>query len=218
MLLSHNAKDGDDFIFQFPSLDLLVRDGRFDQVHHQHVNYFSLYSFSKLLNKCGFKLVAYRFDPDHYGALMCHFQKDKQSLQTSKVHRFKSSNITQENILLSYQAFKLAMAATDIRLSMCAKEPRGGGIVCYGASLMLPILKYYMPAIANAKQILDSNKDKFGLSYVNFDVEIRDELTYDYVGSTIVVTAISTKLATRKIVNRLIDLGVENIILPYNTL
>ena len=88
--------------------------------------------------------------------------------------------------------------------------------MCYGASLMLPILKHYIPNLANASKILDSNSSKFGLSYVNFDVEINDESSFDYKNSTVVITAISTKLATRKIVNKLISYNTMNIILPLN--
>jgi len=208
-ILSGKANTSDDFFFQFPSLDLLVRDGRFDQIHHQHINYFSLFSFAKLLKQCGFHLIAHQFDSDHYGALMCHFKKSE----------FIDANDTQGaiysigDILLSYESFKSATASADIRLSICSE-----GFACYGASLMLPILKYYVPSIAKANVILDSSKDKLGLSYVNFDIEICDTEKYNYIDADIVVTAISTKFATRKIVSRLIDLQTRNIILPYNTI
>lgn len=210
--LSRKASFSDDFFFQFPSLDLLVRDGRFDQVHHQHVNYFSLFSFNKLLNQCGFQLVSSRFDSDHYGALMCHFRKgDSKSISMMAGKPYSPSDI-----LLSYQTFKFSTASADLRLSMLASSHEG--FSCYGASLMLPIMSYYMPSLAAAIEILDGNREKFGLSYVNFDVEIRDESKHDYVDSNIVVTAISTKLAARKIVKRLFELQARNIILPFNTL
>lgn len=206
--LSRMATHSDDFFFQFPSLNLLVRDGRFDQVHHQHVNYFSLRSFAKLLQQSGFKLISHRFDPDHYGALMCHFRKDNHGLEPTVA----GVQLSPADILLAHQVFKASTASADFRLSIAP-----GGFSCYGASLMLPILSYYMPALLNAREILDSNKDKFGLSYVNFDIEIRDESGHDYAGSNIAVTAISTKLATRRIVQRLIELRTMNIVLPYNT-
>jgi hypothetical protein len=83
---------------------------------------------------------------------------------------------------------------------------------------MLPILSYYMPNLIQATTILDTNPSKFGMSYVNFDVEITDAARFDYKNANVVVTAISTKLATRKIVSNLIGAGALNIILPYNTL
>ena len=39
-ILSESSTEEDQFFFQFPSLDLLLRDNRFDQIHHQHIHYF----------------------------------------------------------------------------------------------------------------------------------------------------------------------------------
>ena len=203
------ATAGDEFFFQFPSLDLLIRDGRFDQVHHQHVQYFSLHSFSKLLRQSGFELVAHCFDADHYGTLMSYFRKKDEGVSQSLLGgRYVSSQV-----LLAYRTFTAALTGANQRLEIDQR-----GFSCYGASLMLPILSFYMPNLIKAEVILDSNRDKFGMSYVNFDVRITDAGDFDYTNTNIVVTAISTKLATRKIVRNLVDVGAQNIILPYNTL
>ena len=44
----------DDIFFQFPPLELLVLDSRFDQINHQHLNYFSLKSINSLCNRSVF--------------------------------------------------------------------------------------------------------------------------------------------------------------------
>lgn len=203
------AQPDDEFFFQFPSLDLLVRDARFDQVHHQHIHYFSLYSFSKLLDKSGFELVTHAFDADHYGTLMSCFRKKRSASTIAPV----GNTHTVSQILLAYRAFTTSFASANQRLEI---DPQG--FACYGASLMLPILHYYMPNLIQASTILDTNPSKFGLSYVNFDVKITDAAAFDYKNANVVVTAISTKLATRKIVSNLVAAGALNIILPYNTL
>ena len=91
-------------------------------------------------------------------------------------------------------------------------------LYCYGASLMLPILNYYMPAMSKAVKIIDQDKSKTGLSYVNYDVEIVEGSDLDLTKSDVLVTAIATKLATRKIINKLSDLRAMNIILPLNVI
>ena len=83
---------------------------------------------------------------------------------------------------------------------------------------MLPILNYYMPSMSKAIKIIDQDKAKSGLSYVNYDVEIVDGSDIDLTNSNVLVTAVATKLATRKIINKLSDLKVMNIILPLNTI
>ena len=203
------ARLEDEFFFQFPSLDLLVRDARFDQVHHQHIHYFSLHSFNTLLDKSGFELVTHAFDSDHYGTLMCCFRKKSCTTAIAPVGRTFSVS----RILLAYRAFTTAFSSANQRLEIDSQ-----GFACYGASLMLPILYYYMPNLIQATTILDTNPSKFGLSYVNFDVEITDAARFDYKSANVVVTAISTKLATRKIVSNLVAAEALNIILPFNTL
>ncbi len=83
---------------------------------------------------------------------------------------------------------------------------------------MLPIIPYYIPAMKNALNIIDEDKSKSGLSYVNFDVEIKDGSNVDFENSNILVTALATKFATRKIISKLSDLKALNIILPLSTI
>jgi hypothetical protein len=207
--LARTSTEEDEFFFQFPSLELLVSDGRFDQVHHQHIQYFSLQSFQKILNRYGFELLNYRYDGDHYGALMCFFKKTAPSIRFKKTHTAISSS----DILMSYNVFRASLESTNQRLMLGVRN-----FECYGASLMLPIIAYYMPNLSMANFILEGNSKKLGLSYVNFDRQIIDEQSFEYTNSNLVVTAISTKMATRQIVKKLISLNVGNIILPFNTI
>ena len=75
-----------------------------------------------------------------------------------------------------------------------------------------------MPSMDKALKIIDQDKSKSGLSYVNYDVEITDGLNLDLTKSEVLITAVATKLATRKIVNNLCEKKVMNIILPLNTI
>jgi hypothetical protein len=198
----------DEFFFQFPSLDLLVRDCRFDQVHHQHIQYFSLASIRKLLNKNGFNLIKHSFDSDHYGTLMIYFKKSP-----SIAYDINLPAITSSDIKTSYDAFFNLIRSADSRINFIKGE-----FYCFGASLMLPILAYYMPNLLKTAAILDADENKLGLSYVNFDRKIISDKEFNYSKSDLVITAVSTKLATRNILKILIDRKAENIILPLNTL
>lgn len=207
------ATDSDEFYFQFPSLDLLVRDCRFDQIHHQHIHYYSLKSFSLLLNQFGFELVQHYFDSDHYGALMCSFKKSiiNKSTLNSEVG-FKS--ICANDILLSYNIFASSINASNKRI--CILEHHN--FYCYGASLMLPIIAYYMPNLIYAKSIIDTDRSKLGKSYVNFDRKIVSENTINFSNESFVITALSTKKTTRRIAQKLFELNSLNIIFPFGTL
>ena len=208
-ILSESSTEEDQFFFQFPSLDLLVRDNRFDQIHHQHIHYFSVQSLSQLISEFGFQLIDHYLDPDHYGTLMVSFKKTSKEIRLYEYESFYSS----EEIKERYETFLTDISSTNKKI-----EHVEDNLYCYGASLMLPILSYYMPSMDKALKIIDQDKSKSGLSYVNYDVEITDGLNIDLTKSEVLITAVATKLATRKIVNNLCEKKAMNIILPLNTI
>ena len=83
---------------------------------------------------------------------------------------------------------------------------------------MLPILNYYMPSMSKALKIIDEDKSKSGLSYVNYYVEIVQGSEIDLTNSDVIVSAVATKLAARKIIAKLSQLKAMNIILPLSAI
>ena len=208
-ILSESSTEEDQFFFQFPSLDLLIRDSRFDQIHHQHIHYFSIQSLSQLIAEFGFQLTDHYLDPDHYGTLMVAFKKTSKTIKIFEYESF----YTPDEIKNRYSNFISDITSSNKKIEYSEEK-----LYCYGASLMLPILNYYMPSMSKAIKIIDQDKAKSGLSYVNYAVEIVDGSDIDLTNSNVLVTAVATKLATRKIINKLSDLKVMNIILPLNTI
>ena len=207
-LLAKNSQSDDLYFFQFPSIDLLLRDLRFDQLHHQHIHYFSVQSFKRLIEDFGFELVSYNLDSDHYGTLQASFRK-KTTIGSIAIR----DHISIDNIKRDYNNFLSIVNAANNRL-----ESIQGDFYCFGASLMLPIIYYYIPNLIKAKNIIDDDKSKEGLSYVNFDVEIINSKKINFLNNNFVVTAVATKLATRNIIKKLSDVKAMNIISPLNTL
>lgn len=205
--LSSVVKVEDDLFMQFPSFELLVRDGRFDQVHHQHLNYFSLKSISKLLGEFGLRIDSYHFDSDHYGALICHIRRGGASIVASGfLYNF-------DDVMTSYLGFRQCMTACDLRIETFAEN-----FYCFGASLMLPILGYYLPSLDRAKSIIDSSKTKHGLTYINFERPIISDGMIDYKNCNLVITAVATKAAARQVTKFLIEREALNIVFPINML
>jgi hypothetical protein len=194
---------GDSCAFQFPSLDCLVRDARVDQIHHQHVHYFSLRSISLMLAKHQLEIVKAEFDDAHYGTLRIIFRRGLEELKGRMImtHEIRRANT---DFLHGMVSFGNAV----VRL----REPVG-----YGASLMLPVLRYYAPALENLLWIVDQDEAKNGLRYVNFNKEIRKPGLY-ITGADWVVTAFNTKLAVRKIAAKLCENEARNVVVPFNAL
>lgn len=209
-ILSNASSEQDEFFFQFPCLDLLIRDSRFDQIHHQHLHLFSIQSFSIMIANFGYEILNYELDPDHYGTLMVHFRKTDKQIENFE---YEKGFFTVAQMKKRYDYFLEDISLVNERILQDDCD-----LYCYGASLMLPIIPYYIPAMKEALAIIDQDKSKIGLSYVNFDVEIKDSSNIDFSKSNVLVTALATKFATRKIVSKLSELKTMNIILPLNTI
>ncbi len=192
--------------FQFPSLDLLVRDARFDQIHHQHIHYFSRRSISLMLSKAGFGPVALRFDGDHYGALMVLFRKLEGRTGESPAAAIPLGLIEAQK-----KVFDLEIGAANLRIE---KNPEP--MVAFGAALMLPLVAFHLPALERIECIVDDDRSKEGLRFINFNKRIVHSDGFRFDGKDVVVTAISTKLALRRVVEKLFKLGIGNIIVPLN--
>lgn len=188
--------------FQFPSLDLLVQDGRIDQIYHQHIHYYSLRSTSLLLAKYGFEIVAHEFDASHYGALMVLFRKGLGEVKGSAID---PARILRANAVFRQQALMLNSRLED-----------SVGVIGYGASLMLPMLKNYIPAIWKLAYVVDEDASKHGQRYINLNLEIRP--IHDMAGKSVMVTAFNTKMAVRQIVAKLLAQNARDVIVPFNFL
>jgi hypothetical protein len=64
--------------------------------------------------------------------------------------------------------------------------------------------------------IVDDDTEKVGLRYINFNKKIVHSKNINFDGTDVVITAMSTKLALRRIAEKLFRLNVENIIIPLN--
>lgn len=205
------ATDKTLFFFQFPILDTLLSNCRFDQVFHQHLNYFSLKSLMYLLNQLGCGILDYTINYDHWGALLICFKKD-----TGNYRPFNSIwNITYEEILDRYKSFEIDMEQSNKRLEYFKNENLYG----YGAALMLPILSYYLKNDLNCLEcIIDDDENKDGLYYINLPIPIKHiSHINDINKSVVLLTAISSKINTKRIMTKLFSLNPKYIIYPLRT-
>ena len=79
------------------------------------------------------------------------------------------------------------------------------------------ILNYYMKGLSELKYIIDEDKNKQGLYYINASPKIiSPEKAENLENSTVVITAINSKQVLRAITSKLIDLKIKNILIPIN--
>jgi hypothetical protein len=208
-LMDAGSKDTT-YFFQFPGLETLVSDAHFDQIFHQHLNYFSLKSVLYLLKDTGGELIDYRVNPYHWGALMIAFKK-KSKKNLNSVFKKGCQKFTPEYISKQFVMFRKGIDHTAERIDSYKDRTIYG----YGAAQMLPVLEYYLKRIENLKYIIDDDPGKKDLYYLNVPVQIKSPIQIDNMEeSVILVTAINSLQTIRSVINKLIEKKVERIIIP----
>ncbi len=185
------------FFFQFPSCESLIDRRAFDQVHHQHFNFFSVSSFNSLLRKIKFVLNKFEICEHHYGSLMTYFVNDdalsnykklKTSLGTSSYKlskSYKEYNVYMQNLINVIQNYK----------------KRGFKLYGVGAGLMLPLVNYHLNGILNiCDGLLDDDKSKINKFFPNINVPIKSLKNTDLTKSLAIICSTASSVTTRKLV------------------
>ncbi len=200
------------FFFQFPCLESTLKDVRFDQIFHQHLNYFTLQSVIHMLNDLGCELIDYTFNFEHWGALLIAFKKGKYQ------GRFDQDiwQISTGEIARRYSVFKQGMVTVNARLEYLKDEKIYG----YGAALMLPVLSYYLENdLSDLVCIIDDDPRKDGLYYLNLPVPIRGRQAIENEREAVfLLTAVASLNNVRIILPNLFKLRPKHIIVPLNTI
>lgn len=206
-LVAHSSDDAL-VVIEVPSLDTLVDTARFDQIFHQHLNYFTLESLIRMGERMGLEYVAHRFNYRYWlGTMAAAFRKRPAATQIQSPIRSPSM----ANIIKQLQQFRVQMRALDGMLETLWS--RGVKIYGYGAAQMVPVLQYHMAFPLNRLQaILDDDEGKQGKTYPGMSVQIAPvTIAGGLEHAAVVVTALDS---TRPILNRLLGIGPRYIVNP----
>lgn len=211
-LVAHAREDAL-IVVEVPCLDSLIHACRFDQVFHQHVNYFSVASLKTMFTRLGAEYVSHRFDHGYWqGTLLMAFRKSGAAARRGG---HASGAPPKAAIERQLGLFRRQMAATRRiidHLLACQVTVFG-----YGAAQMVPTLAYHLGTdFGFLRAILDDKQEKHGLTYPGLHVAI--EATRDLpslADAAVMVTAIDS---TRPILRRLTDLRARYILNPFHLL
>ncbi len=194
--------------FEFPCADLLVENQRFDQVFHQHLQYFSCRSVADLLEQKGFELVDFTFNAPHWGALLLAFRPGNGGCE-----RLRSAfpALDTKRLQASLGLFRQQMQSCSELLADC-KAPLYG----FGAGQMLPVLDYHLRGAAlRCQAIVDDAPERQGRWYGNLPLAICASTDVDFAAGSFLISAVDSR---RAITARLAGLGARRIISPFQTL
>lgn len=202
--ISLNMKNADRLYLQFPSLERLILNKRFDQLCHQHLNFFSINSINKLLNLNKLYINRYEYDDSHFGTLRLSVTKKNKNINIKK-------NIINHKIIKdSFFSFRLKCAIFNKKKLQKIKNGQG-----FGAGILTPVLAYFYPNLKKLKFIYDDNSSKFMTKFISMNPIINDPKNIN-LNKEIVITSTSTNFAPREIKKRLLKMGCKKIIIPSN--
>lgn len=207
-LLDVAAKDAV-FIFEVPGLEALVKRHRFDQVFHQHLQYFSQESFLKMLMVAGGKAIALKANYHDWGAFAVAFVRaDSASTAEDVVALEAAPRLT--DVKANIDLFLSHMAQTRKTI-----DDMEGPLFGYGAAQMLPILAYHLKTdLSFLDAVIDDDPDKDGVRYWNLPVEIRpSKVVRGLQQASVLITAVDSALP---IMRRLFEDRPKHIIYPFN--
>lgn len=205
------AADNATFLIEVPSFDTLVNNYRFDQVFHQHLQYYSLASFERLVQEIGCEYVAHTYNYSYWGGTMLFAFKKPPAGTKRTPPRFAQP--TTDQVAASLRVFQEQMTTALNIVSATQGDPIYG----YGAAQMLPTVAYHMHSdFSFMKSVLDDNADRNGLTYPYMPIVIEKPAEgFDLRNATVLVTALDS---ARPILKRVFALGAKRVVLPLNLL
>lgn len=204
------AADDALFVIEVPGFDSLLTNCRFDQIFHQHIHYFSLASFQKMLDVIGVEYLRHTFNYDYWGGTMLIAFK-KSRLKHERFSVRETHLPTEARVRRSYQMFCDQLA----NLMQIVETPDLHPLYGYGAAQMVPTLAYHMKSdLSFLKCILDDDPRRSDLTYPFLSVWIRrpaDNFTLE--GASVLVTALDSM---RPILKRAFALKARRVLSPLN--
>ncbi|MBC7743433.1 MAG: methyltransferase domain-containing protein [Bdellovibrionaceae bacterium] len=196
-----------EFFIEVPSLDTLIKTYRFDQIFHQHINYFSEKSILTMVQQLGGTYVDHGYNYNYWGGtLYFMFKKTKQKVSALNAEKFQSS--TSEKVLNHFEFFKNHMQQIPQAIKDLNEVAYG-----FGGAQMLPTLAYYMKSdLGFLKYILDDNPDRSDCYLPEIKPVIKPaQFVFDLNEATVLITALDS---ARPITKRLLEIQPRRIINP----
>ena len=214
LLLSQEMSDRDYLVVQFPAIEPLVRDFRFDQIHHQHFHYFSWQSLLTAVISAELEVVSTGLDWSHYGAGNLVLRKKRQrgsSRQTSlpwgesSLEHFSPLGVghirNAINVYESYQAV----------VNQCLSA---GPYVAVGAGLMSPIVFYHLAENwSRCVGLYDDEASKHGTQYAGTPLAI-GPLPPSLDGEVVLISGSVSKSAGRRLTEIALAKGARSLVYP----
>ena len=149
------------WICEFSYLPLMLKNLTFDQICHEHLTYYTLSVFEKIIEKSNLKIINYKLNEINGGSIEIIVSKNSSKIKRKIELINKIKNDEKKINLNSYKNFEKRINASKTKLKAFVKNhyPIAG----YGASTKgNVVLNFYKLSSNHVTYICDSNKKKYG--------------------------------------------------------
>jgi len=180
------------FFIEVPSLESLIQQRRFDQVFHQHLQYFSYSSMRFLIDRLGCEFIGNKYNYSYWGGTsLFWFKKNNKRADKKNI-----KPISEKIIVDNFKVFKNSLQESLIQMQYINEE-----VIGLGAAQMLPTIAYHMESNLNfISKIYDDNEDRVDkyLPYVSPQIQ---KFSSDSISDAIIlITALdSSRVLLKKI-------------------
>lgn len=151
------------WVLEFSYFPLLLKNLTYDQICHEHIIYYTLDTFIKILNKNKLKVVNFSLNQINGGSIeiLCAKKDSNHITETSKIKNIilQEKNISKKD----YDKFNLRIQDSKKNLQLFLKKIKKTEIIGYGASTKgNVILNYCNVTNKEISYVCDANPSKFG--------------------------------------------------------
>ena len=151
------------WILEMSYFPLLLSNLTYDQICHEHIAYYTLTSFNKIIKKNGLKLIDISFNEINGGSIeiICAKKNSKHKVNNKKISN--ALNAEKKINKKAYERFNARIENTKIKINKFLNKFKNKKIIGYGASTKGNIVLNHCKI--NDKKlnlICDANPEKFG--------------------------------------------------------
>lgn len=199
------CSDNTVFAVQVPIAETICQYKRFDQVFHQHLNYFTYNSFQSMLCDLSCELIDFDINHFHWGVGIFLFKKGNPSGLREQLKL--------DDIKSAYSEFEQRMCIANSAVLASSNDSK---IYLFGAGLMLSVYGYHIPSLASrTTAIIDDNPEKQQTLCMQLPVPIvASGQVGDWSKVTVVLGAVSSRENVLSMLNHVINWQPRNVINP----
>ena len=158
------------FVFEVPSMDIAFLTGKWDQIYHEHVSYFTINSINHILCMNGFQVLDMKIVDFHGGSLRVSCCKSVPKIRLNFDYNLVNykSNVS--------KLCSIADRQKDIIKKIIQKVPDGVNFYLFGAPAKgVTLINYCELSFVDVQGCLEGSQSKIGKYIPKAGIPILDE-------------------------------------------